>query len=126
MSFGFYYPTKSAPIVQWVPATKPEYPAGEVLDYPEQIHSTTAGGTLYVQEKGLQRQTFHFNFNRISQPDRDNAQAFFDAVKKSFNTFEFEDRNSNLHTVRWMNGFNFQLVLFGKYSGSVELRKVPT
>jgi len=125
MSFGFYYPTKSAPAVQWVPVTQPEYPAGEVLDYPEQISSTTAGGTLYVQEKGIQRQTFQYNFARISQFDRDNAQNFFDTVKKSFSAFEFEDRNANLHTVRWMNSFNFQLVLFGKYSGSIDLRKEP-
>ncbi len=125
MSFGFYYPTKSAPSAQWVPVTQPEYPAGEVLDYPEQISSATAGGTLYVQEKGGQRQTFQFNFVRINQSDRDSAQNFFDTVKKSFNTFELEDRNAALHTVRWMNGFNFQLVLFGKYSGTIDLRKEP-
>lgn len=125
MSFGFYYPTKSASTVQWVPATLPEYPAGEVLDYPEQISSTTAGGTLYVQEKGSQRQTFQFNFARVSQLDRDSAQTYFDTVKKSFSPFEFEDRDGNLHTVRWMNAFNFQLVLFGKYSGSIDLRSEP-
>ncbi len=123
MSFGFYYPTKAAATMQWVPVTQPEYPAGEVLDYPEQINSTTAGGTLYIQEKGGQRQTFQFNFARVSQLDRDGAQTFFDTVKKSFSTFEFEDSNANLHTVRWMNVFNFQLVLFGKYSGSIDLRK---
>ena len=125
MSFGFYYPTKAVPSVQWVPVTQPEYPAGEVLDYPEQINSTTAGGTLYVQEKGDQRQTFQFNFARVSQLDRDSAQTFFDTVKKSFSPFEFEDRTGNLHTVRWMSTFNFQLVLFGKYSGSIDLRKEP-
>ncbi|MBC8288470.1 MAG: hypothetical protein H8E42_13445 [Nitrospinae bacterium] len=123
MSFGFYYPIKSAPTAQWVPVTQPEYPAGEVLDYPEQINSVTAGGTLYVQDKGVKRETFQFNFGRMSQSDRDSAKTFFDTVKKSFNTFEFEDRNASLHTVRWMNGFNFQLVLFGKYSGSIDLRK---
>ena len=125
MSFGFYFPTKAAPTVQWVPVTQPDYPAGEVLDYPEQISATTSGGTLYVQEKGSQRQTFQFIFSRVSQTDRDNAQTFFDAVKKSFNSFEFEDRNAQLHSVRWMSEFNFQLVLFGKYSGSIDLRKEP-
>jgi hypothetical protein len=125
MNFSFYYPTKSAPTAQWVPVTQPEYPAGESLDYPEQVNSTTAGGTLYVQEKGVKRETFQFNFSRVSQVDRDSALTFFDTVKKSFNTFEFEDRNATLHTVRWMNGFNFQLVIFGKYSGSIDLRKEP-
>ena len=103
MSFGFYYPTKASSTVQWVPVTQPEYPAGEVLDYPEQINSSTAGGTLYVQEKGSQSQIFQFNFSRISQSDRDNAQFFFNTVKKSFIPFEFEDRNTQLHSVRWMN-----------------------
>ena len=125
MNFGFYYPAKSAPTVQWVPVTQPEYPAGEVLDYPEQIHSPSAGGTLYVQEKGAKRETFQLNFAHVSQSDRDSAQTFFETVKKSFNTFEFEDRNAVLHTVRWMNEFNFQLVNFGKYSGSIDLRKEP-
>ncbi len=123
MSFGFYYPTKSAPTVQWVPVTQPDYPSQENLDYPEQIISTTAGGTLYVQDKGGRRETFQFNFSRVSQADRASALIFFDVVKKSFNTFEFEDRNANLHSVRWMNDFNFQLIVHGKYSGSIDLRK---
>lgn len=123
MSFGFYYPIKSAPITQWVPSTQPEYPAGESLDYPEQVNSSTSGGTLYIQDKGLARKTFQFSFGRLNQADRDNAQTFFDTVKKSFNTFEFEDRNATLHTVRWMNSFNFQLFVDGKYSGSIDLRK---
>ena len=123
MSFGFYYPTKSAPTVLWVPVIQPDYPTGEDLDYPEQVKSVTGGGTLYVQEKGVKRQTFQFEFSRLSQLDRDNAEMFFDTVKKSFNTFEFEDRNGSLHVVRWMNRFNFQLIVFGKYSGTIELRK---
>jgi len=125
MNFGFYYPTKSAPSVQWVPVIQPDYPTGESLDFPEQINSSTAGGTLYVQDKGVKRETFQFSFSHFNQVDRDNARTFFDTVKKSFYTFEFEDRDSTLHSVRWMNGFNFQLVVHGKYSGSVELRKVP-
>jgi hypothetical protein len=123
MSFGFYYPTKSAPTAQWVPITQPDYPAGEGMDFPEQINSSTAGGTLYVQDKGVKRETFQFTFSRVNQLDRDNALIFFDVVKKSFNAFEFEDRNANLHTVRWMNGFEFQLVVHGKYSASIDLRK---
>lgn len=123
MSFGFYFPTKSALITQWVPVTQPEYPAGESLDYPEQVNSSTSGGTLYVQDKGVARETFQFNFGRLNQVDRDNALIFFNTVKKSFKTFEFEDRNATLHTVRWMNGFNFQLFIDGKYSGNIDLRK---
>ncbi len=123
MSFGFYFPTKAAPTAQWVPATLPDHPAVEPVDFPEQITSVTSGGTLYVQEKGNKLETFSLSFSRVSQTDRDSALAFFEAVKKSFNSFEYEDRTGALHTVRWMNLFDFQLVVFGKYSGSIELRK---
>ena len=123
MSFGFYFPTQASPTAQWVPATLPDHPAIEPVDFPEQITSVTSGGTLYVQEKGNKQETFSLSFSRVSQTDRDNALAFFEVIKKSFNSFEYEDRTGTLHTVRWMNLFDFQLVVFGKYSGSIELRK---
>ena len=123
MNFGFYFPTKAAVTSQWVPATLPDHPAIEPVDFPEQITSVTSGGTLYVQEKGNKQETFSLSFSRVSQTDRDNALAFFEVIKKSFNSFEYEDRTGTLHTVRWMNLLDFQLVIFGKYSGSIELRK---
>ncbi|MBC8284339.1 MAG: hypothetical protein H8E32_11045, partial [Nitrospinae bacterium] len=123
MSFGFYFPTQVSPTAQWVPATMPDHPAVEPVDFPEQVSSITSGGTLYVQEKGVKRETFSLSFRRISQGDRDAALVFFETVKKSFETFEYEDRTADLHTVRWMNAFDFQLIVFGKYSGSIELHK---
>lgn len=123
MSFGFYFPTQASPIVQWVPETMPDHPAVEPVDFPEQVRSVTAGGTLYVQEKGVKRETFFLSFSRVSQADRDAALSFFETVKKSFEKFEYKDRAGVLHTVRWMNAFDFQLVVFGKYSGIIELRK---
>lgn len=123
MSFGFYFPTKAGPTAQWLPATMPDHPAVEPVDFPEQVRSVTSGGTLYVQEKGVKKETFTLSFGRISQADRDAALVFFETVKKSFETFEYEDRSGVLHTVRWMSAFDFQLVIFGKYSGSIELRK---
>ncbi|MEK9627830.1 MAG: hypothetical protein VW455_02285 [Nitrospinota bacterium] len=123
MSFGFYFPTKVSPIAQWVPTKMPDYPAIEPVDFPEQIKAVTSGGTIYIQEKGVKRETFLFLFSNISQSERNAALSFFETVKKSFELFEFEDREANLHTVRWMNAFDFQLVVFGKYSGSIELHK---
>ncbi len=123
MSFGFYYPTKASPTTQWVPVTLPDHPAVEPVDFPEQVNSFTSGGTLYVQEKGNKRETFALSFTRVSQGDRDAAVEFFETVKKSFYSFEYEDRNGVLHSVRWMNRFDFQLIIFGKYSGSIELLK---
>ena len=123
MSFGFYFPTQASPIAQWLPATMPDHPAVEPVDFPEQVRSVTSGGTLYVQEKGVKQETFSLSFSRISQVDRDAALVFFETVKKSFELFEFEDRGGTLHTVRWMNAFDFQLVIFGKYLGTIELHK---
>ncbi|MBT5472444.1 MAG: hypothetical protein HOK41_17705 [Nitrospina sp.] len=123
MSFAFYFPTKASSIVQWVPETVPDYPALEPVDFPEQVTSITSGGTLYVQDKGQFQELFSLSFSRVSQVDRDAALVFFKTVKKSFESFEYEDLMGTLHTVRWMNSFNFQLVIFGKYSGLIELRK---
>jgi len=123
MSFGFYFPTQASPTAQWVPSTMPVYPAIEPIDFPEQITAVTSGGTLYVQEKGVKRETFLLSFTRINQADRDAALGFFETVKKSFENFEYEDRDGVIHQVRWMNSFDFRLVVFGKYSGTIELRK---
>lgn len=123
MGIGFYFPTKAGVTTQWVPVKQPVFPEIEPVDYPEQIAGETAGGSLYVQDKGVKRERFSLQFDRITQTDRDNALTFFNTVKKAFNTFEYEDPGAVLHTVRWMNEFDFQHVIQGRYSGSVELRK---
>ena len=123
MSIGFYFPTKSGATAQWVPSRQPVFPASEPVDFPEQLNGETAGGTLYVQDKGPKRETFELRFGRVPQSDRDSAHTFFNTVKKAFNTFEYEDRNGALHTVRWMNEFDFELVIDGRFSGTIELRK---
>ena len=123
MGIGFYFPTKGTTTTSWVPSKQPVFPASEPVDYPEQLTGETAGGTLYVQDKGAKRETFTLNFVRLAQTDRNNALAFFNAIKKSFNTFEYEDRNQVLHSVRWMNDFDFQFVVEGRYSGTINLRK---
>ena len=123
MSIGFYFPTKAGATTQWVPSRQPVFPAGEPVDFPEQLTGETAGGTLYVQEKGPKRESFELRFVRMPQADRDNAHTFFNTVKKAFNIFEYEDRNGALHTVRWMNPFDFELAIEGRYSGAIDLRK---
>lgn len=123
MAPGFYFPTKAVASARWVPSRQPVFPAVEPVDYPEQLVGETAGGTLYVQDKGPKRESFELAFVRLPRSDRDAARAFYNAVKKSFNAFEYEDRNGALHTVRWMNPFDFELVVEGRYSGSIELRK---
>lgn len=123
MAFGFYFSNKAAPTASWVPASGPEFPLETPVDYPEQLTGETAGGTLYVQEKGVKRETFNLVFTLMTQVDRDSLLTFYNTVKKSFNAFEYEDGNAVLHSVRWMNQFNFQKDRPGLYSGSILLRK---
>ena len=123
MSIGFYFPTQAAPTAQWVPGKPPMLPARHTTDYPEQLAGETAGGSLYVQDKGPKRETFELTFERIPASDRDAAHVFFDAVKKSLSTFEYQDVGGTLHTVRWLNGFEFQETVPGRFSGTVVLRK---
>jgi len=123
MGIGFYFPSKSGATTSWVSLKQPVFPAGEPVDYPEQLTGETAGGTLYVQDKGVKRETFQLQFVRLTVTDRDNALNFFNKVKKSLNAFEYEDRNAVLHPVRWMNDFDFQFVVEGRYSGTIHLRK---
>ena len=123
VSIGFYFPTQAAPTVQWVPGKPPILPARSITDYPEQLTGETAGGILYVQDKGPQRDRFELAFERITQNDHDAVRLFFTAVKKSFSPFEYQDADGVLHTVRWINEFNFQEKVPKGFSGTVLLRK---
>ena len=123
MSIEFHFPTQSAPTTQWLPVKPPRLPTRSFTDYLEQLTGETAGGTMYVQDKGPKRERFELTFERITQSDRDTALIFFNAVKKSFSPFEYQDAEGTLHTVRWLNAFEFQETVPGRYSGTVLLRK---
>lgn len=123
MAIGFYYPTFAGATTSWVTTKQPAFPLSEPVDYPEQLVGQTAGGTLYVQDKGVIREKFVLNFDRLPEADRDDAYTFFIAVKKAYYTFEYSDRDSALHTVRWMNNFDFTYVVEGRYSGIIQLRE---
>jgi len=126
MAFGFYSPTKAGVTDQWVPQFGPDFPSVEPVDFPEQISEATAGGTLYVQEKGAVLETFELNFSLMATADRDALRTFFmTKAKKAFNKFEYEDGGGTLHLVRWVNEFNFRKTHAGWYSGTIQLRKEP-
>ncbi|VAX27376.1 hypothetical protein MNBD_NITROSPINAE05-1439 [hydrothermal vent metagenome] len=123
MGIGFYFPAKAGATTSWIPLKQPVFPAEEPVDYPEQLTGETAGGMLYVQDKGTKRESFGLRFARLTLVDRNNALNFFNTVKKSFSTFEYEDRNQVLHAVRWTSDFDFPFVIEGRYSGTINLRK---
>lgn len=123
MSIAFYYPIQAAPTAQWTPAPPPDFPHDQPTDYPRQLTGETAAGTLYVQDKGVARQTFELRFSRLTESERDTALSFFQTVKKAFNTFEYVDPGGNPHTVRWTNAFDFHAVAPGRYTGTVQLRQ---
>jgi len=124
MPFGFYLPAKAGAAAQWEPEHGPELPLENPLDYPEQLSEKTAGGKLYIQEKGALEELFQLQFNLMSQVDRDALEIFFrDNSKKAFNTFEYDDGSGVLVLVRWMNKFNFVKVNPVWHSGSILLRR---
>lgn len=124
MPFGFYLPTKAAATAQWEPEYGQELPNENPLDFPEQLSERTAGGKLYVQEKGVLEETFVLQFNYMSTADRDALQTFFtDHCQKSMNTFEYDDGTGTLVLVTWMNNFNFAKVKPQLHSGFILLRR---
>jgi len=120
---GFYHPTKAAPTTTWEPSVDPVWPDSRPADYPHNLAGETAGGTLYVQKLGVKRRHFLLNFELMPTADVTTAEAFFDAVQKQGETFEYDDGQGGLHTVRWMNGFDFPKNRPGLHSGVIELRK---
>lgn len=123
MSIAFYFPTEAGATLTWVPPKQPLYALALPVDFPSQITGETAGGTVYVQDKGSRRETFELSFDRLTRAERDAVLNFFDTVKKSFNAFEYQDSGGVNHTVRWVNEFDFKPVVQGRFSGTVKLRK---
>ena len=123
MGIAFYFPTKVGQTLAWVPPHQPVVAVSAPVDFPAQIAGETAGGVLYVQDKGARRESFELRFDRLTQAEYDAALNFFDAVKKAFSPFEYQDASGVLHLVRWTDGFDFKQVVKGRFSGAVHLRK---
>ena len=121
MAFSFHYPSKAAASVSWVPENGPVFPLSFPVDYPGQIVLRSGDNTLHVQEQGKIRKTVSLNFVNSSADDVSSYGNFFETVRRSFYSFEYEDLESTLYTVKIMNGFNFRKTGVKTYSGSVEL-----
>ena len=126
MAFGFFLPTKAAVTFQWIPDHQSVFPVVAPVSFPEQLFATTAGGSLYVQEKGAALEKFELVFELMTQTDVNSLKIFFqDQSQGALKTFEYEDGEGTTHKVRWMNDFNFARTHVGFYAGTIELRKVP-
>lgn len=123
MGIAFYFPSQASPALSWVPPRQALATVSDPVDFPAQIAEETAGGVLYVQDKGSRRETFELRFDRLTQAERDAALNFFDTVKKAFSSFEYLDSAGVIHAVRWVSDFDFKPVVQGRFSGSVQLRK---
>ncbi len=121
MGIAFYFPTQVSPTLSWVPPHQPLVSVSMPVDFPAQIAGETAGGILYVQDKGSRRETFELRFDRLTQAERDIALNFFDTVKKAFSSFEYLDSAGIIHAVRWVSEFDFKPVVQGRFSGAVRL-----
>ncbi|MGP0628939.1 hypothetical protein ACTRW9_04500 [Nitrospina sp. 32_T5] len=123
MSLAFYYPTQAAPTAQWIPGKAPRFPLKKTTAYPSQVTGETAGGVLHLQDTGSLREQWELVFDRIPPADHEALKTFFQAVRKSFHTFQYVDPQGVVHLVRWMNEFEFEETVPERFSGSIVLRK---
>lgn len=124
MPFGFFEPDKATSTDTWEPTSvDPIWPDSRPVDYSGQLKTRTADDTVYVQDLGPREEIFELQFELMDKADRDSYLAFYDAVKKGFKKFEYEDRDAVLHMVRIANKFNLKEDRPGQYSGSILLEK---
>lgn len=123
MGIKFFYPTQATATDEWIPSRAPRWPARRAIDYPHQAVMHTAAGSRVVQDLGNEESRWPLVFNGLNKEDYDEALAFFRAVRKTGNTFEFVDLDGVTHTVRWGNAFNLQKSPAGggTWSGTIEL-----
>lgn len=69
-----------------------------------QVTSQSAGGQMFVQDRGLEIVLYTLVFERLTQADRDNLVTFWRTdVLGSLNTFTWNDLDDVDRTVRMMN-----------------------
>lgn len=104
--------------------TDPAFPldnADEVL-VPTDI---SAGGQLYAYDKGIALQWFNLTFNKASDNDAGNVNAWCRNIAVGpKNTFTYRDPDGVSHTVRMMNTKTpLKQVDVRKWAGTITLRK---
>lgn len=134
MPLRFYYPTKAAPESVWAPEQAQTFESDEGFSRPFQLVQKSAGGTVYVQDKGPEIGVWSLVFRFISQVDRDQALDFWRTVKGRAKAFQFEDVEGTLSTVRWTNEFSFTRAIpeaeqggfkTFRYHGTIRLEQEP-
>ncbi len=84
-----------------LPDPSPDYPVRDVL---RQAVGRTAGGTVFVYQKGVQTYEAELSLAALSDTQKGDLTDFFaDEAEGCRNTFTYTDPNSNAFTARFLD-----------------------
>lgn len=91
-----------------------------------QVIDRTAGGTLQVEDLGVDIHTRVLPFRRLPQTDYDNLRTWYDTIcDGAKNSFTYTDEDSNALTVRMLtNPLKFPETSHQRFSGELLLEIV--
>ena len=91
-----------------------------------QVTDRTAGGTLQVEDLGIDMHTRSLVFKKLPQTDYDSLRTWYDTIcDGAANTFTYTDEDGNADTVRMLtNPLDFREVFHQKFSGELLLEIV--
>ena len=96
-----------------LPDPSPGYP---VRAHKYQVVGRTAGGAIYVYDKGIERFEVELPFESLTDAEKTALSDFFDdTAKASLNTFTYTDSGGNEFTARFLDPH----LAFIKVSGNV-------
>ncbi len=123
----FDYPTAAAPTTSVVFTEGYKYPY-EGADRRIQVQEESAGGQLYVYDKGVEVLTMDLTFRRLTKALFDQVRAFLrTTVQMGASTFDFTDHDGTVTTVRSVpESFRWSLTDFQHYDCRLSLRKEVT
>lgn len=91
-----------------------------------QVTDRTAGGTLQVEDLGIDIRTFPLALELLDQTTRDSLVTWYDEVADgAMNTFTYTDKDGNAFTVRMLTDpLDLPEVSPGRFSGQLLLEVV--
>ncbi len=91
-----------------------------------QVTDRTAGGTLQVEDLGIDIHTRHLMFKNLPLADYTALRTWYDSIcEGAKNTFTYYDEGANTYTVRMLtNPVDFPQTFYQKYSGELLLEVI--